>query len=257
MKKQLFTLFLAAATTFVGCKDDNDTIPDVDKPGKLLSKITETEDGVSTVYNLTYDNNKRLTSYKEQNNTEAANFTYDANGNITKLEFVEGQSKTVFEVAYSNGVPTTGKFRSDDDDIEEDLILGYKVTNNQVTEITQKLGTLEYGKATITYQNGNVAKVVSEITLPEGEDLEELPDLSTTLTYTYGSKKNMFPNAGFKFIVDPMGLSARFFAKNEIASEKIEGMINATTTYQYTYDSDGFPLTGTDSDGVTYKYEYK
>ena len=257
MKKQLFTLFLAAATTFVGCKDDNDTIPDVDKPGKLLSKITETEDGVSTVYNLTYDNNKRLTSYKEQNNTESANFTYDANGNITKLEFVEGEGKSVIEVTYNNGVPASAKFRSDSDDIEDDVIFTYKLANNQVTEITQKLGTLEYGKATITYQNGNVAKVVSVITLPEGEDLEEVPNLNTTLTYAYGSKKNMFPNAGFKFILDPMGLSARFFAKNEIVSEKIEGIFDATTTYQYTYDSDGYPLTGTDSDGVTYKYEYK
>jgi YD repeat-containing protein len=257
MKKQLFTLFLAAATTFVGCKDDNDSIPDVDKPSKLLSKVTETEDGVSTVYNLTYDNNKRLTSYKEQNNTEAANFTYDTNGNITKLEFVEGQSKTVFEITYNNGIPATGKFRSDDDDIDEDMILTYTVANNQVTEIKQKLGTLEYGKSTITYQNGNVAKVVTKVTLPEGEELAEIPDLSSTITYTYGSKKNMFPSAGFKYLLDPMGLSARFFAKNEIASEKFEGFINATTTYQYTYDSDGFPLTSTDSDGVTYKYEYK
>ena len=257
MKKQLFTLFLAVATTFVACKDDNDSIPDVESPGKLLSKVTETEDGEITVYNLTYDNNKRLTSYKEQNNAEAANFTYDANGNITKLEFVEGESKTVFEVTYNNGVPTTGKFRSDDDDIEEDLILTYTVVNNQVTEITQKLGTLEYGKSIITYQNGNVAKVVTEITLPVDEELDEIPDLSSTITYTYGTKKNMFPSAGFKYMIDPMGLSARFFAKNEILSEKYEGFINATTTYQYTYDSDSYPLTGTDNNGVTYKYDYK
>ena len=62
MRKHLFFV-LAAVITLASCKkdqDDNDGGGDNNNPpanAKLLKKVTEVEDGVTTIYNLTYDNN--------------------------------------------------------------------------------------------------------------------------------------------------------------------------------------------------------
>ncbi|WP_423149560.1 hypothetical protein [Rubrolithibacter danxiaensis] len=257
MKKQLFILFVAGLTSIVACKKDDNSGPDAPS-AKKLTKITKTEDGENTVYSLTYDSNNRLTSYKDQNNTEATTFTYDANGNIQKLENKEGDDKTVFEVTYNNNVPVSGSFKTyEGNTIKATLSLEYTVSGGLVTKIKQKMDAVALGESTITYQGGNVSKVETTTTIPN------VPASKTTLTYTYGTKKSPFQNTGFKYILDPMGLSVQFFAKNDITSEKYDfpgTELDFQSNTQYTYDSAGYPLTateGTGADAVTYKFEYQ
>ena len=91
-------LFIAAAAalTFTACKKDDS----VDNPGgetsKLLKKITKTEDDVTVVYNLVYDGNKRLTSITSSDNLEKTLISYDAAGNIVKVEETEADFKNIY-----------------------------------------------------------------------------------------------------------------------------------------------------------------
>ena len=258
MKKQLFTLFVALATTIVSCSDDNDPKPN--QPSKLLAKVTETRAGQNTVYTTTYDSQNRLTGFKNQNNTESTTFTYDANGNLTKLQAVEGEESTVFEITYNNGVPVSGKYTSTGDEIDAPVDLVYTVVQGLVTEISYKVGTNTVLKSKITYQNGNVSKVESEDFTQEGEGDDETYKFSTT--YTYGTNKNAFPSANFKYVIDP-NLSVQFFSKNNVLTEKYDfpgTIMDKEYTNTYTFDAAGYPLTqafGTGAEATTLKFEYK
>ncbi len=262
MKKQLFVLFVAALSALGSCKEDDNNDPDPNPgKGKVLSKVTRTDKtpgGDSTsISNLTFDNSNRLTSMKINNNAEVTNFTYDASGNLNKMEHIEGNDKTIFQITYQNNVPKTGSFITYENNVGQDTLnLIYTVSNGVVTQILQKAGIVEYAKSTITYADNNVSKVKTELT--------GLPDMTTTLFYTYGSKKNPFASPAFKYIIDPYGLSVMFNAKNEITGHKYDGpgtILDFETITTYTYDSNGYPLTATEKEGntvtATVKFDYK
>lgn len=250
MKKQFFTLLLATATVFTACK--NDDVPVIKT--KVLSKLISTEDDETTTHTFNYDVNKRLTSFGTADNEEKTSFTYDAGGNMTKVENIEGEDKQVFEVAYANGIPTTGSLKSyDGNQLESTINFEYTVADGKVTEIIQKIQTQQIAKSTITYQNGNVTKIE---TVSTGAGI-------FTRTYTYGTKKSMFTNPAVKYVIDPAGITANFMAKNEVLTENMDSPgtefdINSTSTY--TYDTQGYPLTANVTSGdevVTIKFEYK
>ena len=75
-----------AALVFSSCKKDKNSGSDVGGSTKLLKKVTETSNGTTTVYNLNYDGNKRLTFLGSIDNVETTNFTYDGAGNVIKVE---------------------------------------------------------------------------------------------------------------------------------------------------------------------------
>lgn len=85
--KFLLSLAVAAILALTSCeKDDPATSPTNNPvPAKRLKKVTSTEAGAVTVYNLTYDNN-RLISYKTPDNRKYVVFSYDAQGNLTGIE---------------------------------------------------------------------------------------------------------------------------------------------------------------------------
>ncbi|HEX2608743.1 MAG TPA: hypothetical protein VHK91_15275 [Flavisolibacter sp.] len=257
MKKFVFAAAALAALTFTSCKKDDDKNPggggSVPPPSKLLKKVTQVEDGVTTIYTLTYDANKRLTAYKSNDNTEQVLFTYDNDGNITKVEQQDAEFKNIYTYSYTAGVPVTGTLKSwqkhagEPDELIEDDILTYTVANQQVTNIHLNM-TMDGEEADfkMSYTNGNLSKV--EI---PGSDLY-------TATFVYGTRRSPFPQLS-KYVLDQAGFSLQFSAKNELLSATYDfpnTTLDKTITNTYTYDADGYALTSNDGE-TQLKFEYQ
>lgn len=258
MKKHLVLVLFTALVAIVGCKKDDD------KPGnngggnaKLVKRFIETEDGETSTFNLTYDGNKRLTSLKKSDDSERTNITYDGAGNVTKIENREVDSKSELVFTYNNGVPVSGVFKNWEMNGEQQgelaitYTMDYLVANGLVTEVKVTMEDPEGEEDPIeityelTYSNGNLTKVKTK-----GSN-------ASITTFTYGNKKPVFPPS-FKYVLDPGGLSAQFFAKNDLSSMSVDHPgtdSDLNINYQYTYDSDGYILTSTNGDSQT-RFEY-
>lgn len=248
------------ALTFTACKKETSTDPSTpptpETPSRLLKKITETENGQSTVYNLSYDGSKRLSSIVSSDNSHSIQFTYDANGNVIKMEQREDNDfKNIFTYTYNNGVPVSGTFKSweltagEPDDLIEDDVLTYTVTNNKVSKIHLNMTLADEAvDFNLTYTGDNLTKVESA----------GLPGFEYTETFTYGTKKSPFPQV-YKYVLDEAGYSLQFFTKNDLKSLVVDlpgtqGDKSINTTY--TYDSAGYPLTSNDGSTTT-TFEYQ
>lgn len=246
-----------AALVFSSCKKDKNSGSDNNNGGgaaKMLKKVTKTENGTTTVYNLNYDGNKRLTSFNSTNNLETTAFTYDGAGNITKIEQREQNYYSTYTYTYNNGIPVSGtikvilKVAGEPDDIQQDEVLTYTVSNNKITKIHQKtnLDGSELDMV-LTYQpSGNLAK--AEATA-EG--------YTYSANYTYGTKKPAFPTVS-NWVLD-LGFSLEFASKNELITTFVDFPgtdSDITVTNQYTYDASGYPLTSNDGE-TQLKFEYQ
>jgi YD repeat-containing protein len=257
MKKLFLMAGAMAVLVFSSCKKDKDKGPDNNGGGnaKLLKKVTKTEDGSTVVFNMNYDGNKRVSSFNSADGSETTSFTYDNAGNVTKVERKEGHYFTTFTYTYNNGVPVSGTLKSvmktagEPDDVQQDDVLTYTLTNNQVTKIHTKsnLEDVEYDVNLSYKSNGNLDKAV----------LTGHEDYTYSIVYTFGSKKPAFPTLS-KWVLD-LGFSLEFAAKNELITTLMDfpgtGFdMEFTTTY--TYDAAGYPLTSS-LDGTNLKYEYQ
>lgn len=258
MKKRfLLATAVAAILAFSSCKKDDPGTPSPENPAtsKQLKKITKTENGTVTVYNLTYDAFNRLLSYKSTDNSESIQFTYDAAGNLTGIEQREdNEFKNIYTYTYLNNVPVSGTFKSweltagEPDAMIEDDKLTYTIANNQVSKI--KLEMLQDGGSEsnllLTYSNGNLTNVTTE-----GVNI-------FTANFTFGNKKAVFPKVT-NWVLDQEGFSLQFAAKNEILSASYdfpgtEADLTVNTTY--TYDSNGYVLTSNDGN-TQLAFEYQ
>jgi YD repeat-containing protein len=258
MKKLLLMAGLLSALVFTSCKKDKDD----DNGGggnnpttKLIKKMTKVENGVTTVYNFTYDNAKRLTGFASADGSESTVFTYDAAGNVTKVESIEAEFKNIYNYTYANGVPASATFKSwqlhgtEPDELIEDDELTYTVANNQVTKI--KLYMKEWDEEMnmdLTYNNGNLSKI-------ETAAGSAYPYKAT---FTFGTKKSPFPQLS-KYVLDQAGFSLFFSSKNELittAYDFPDTQFDQTITQQYTYDASGYPITADDGEiKMTYEYQ--
>src|SRR5688572_21385491 len=140
--KKIF--LLAGAMTMLvlsSCKKDKDS--DGDNNGgntKLLKKVTKTENGATTVFNLTYEGNK-LKSFSSGDGLESTTMTYNGSNDIMKIDIRDHNDYTTYTYAYNNGNPVSGtvqtihKVAGEPDDVIQDDVLTYTVANNQVTKI--------------------------------------------------------------------------------------------------------------------------
>ena len=255
MKKFFFIAITASSLLFTSCKKDKATVPPPvpETPAKLLTRITKTENNVTTVFNFTYDAAKRLTSYKSTDNKVGIIFTYDGNGNIIKVEDNEDQFKNIYTYTYNNNIPVSGTFKSwqktagEPDNLIEDDMLTYTVSNNQVTKIhvnfTQSQDAADFN---LVYgSNGNLTKVTGSNT-------------SYTASFGYGTKKPVFPVVS-KYVLDQAGFSLQFAAKNELLSASFDfpgDQFDEAINNQYTYDAAGYVLTSTDGTAhINYEYQ--
>jgi YD repeat-containing protein len=254
MKKRILLAATAAILAFSSCKKD-DPAPNNPTPGveKKLKKITKTEAGTVTVYNLTYDAAGRLISYKSTDNTDFVLFTYDAAGNLIKLEQQDHDFRNIYEYHYTNNIPGSATFKSWDISgglpgvlIEDDL-LDYTVANNRIEKI--KL-TMQGGAVTtfnLTYTNGNLTKVNNDGVI---QMISE---------FTYGTKKPMYPKVT-NWVLDQAGFSLQFAANHEVTKvvHDFPGTNNdQTINVAYTYDAAGYVLTSNDGVGTQQVFEYQ
>ena len=258
MKKYFLLATAAVLMTLFACKKEkNET--DSSTPGstKLLKRIIETEAGKTVTHNLSYDGSKRLTSITSSDNSEKISLTYGNDGNVTKIENIEGNVRNVYEFTYTNGKPVSGTFTSfekDGVDIEtliERYTMTYTVENSLVTKI--KMITDEESPEDnyevnydLTYSNGNLTKI------------ETSGFASYSATFTYGNKKPIFPSV-FKYALDPAGYSLQFFAKHEILTMSFDfpgTELDNSVTSDYTYDANGYVLTANDGETLS-RFEYE
>jgi len=256
MKKNfLLATGVAAIFAFSSCKKDDAGTPAPNNPGvtKQLKKVTKTEAGTVTVFNLTYDANKRLTSYKSTDNNQYILFTYDANGNLTNVEQKDHEFKNFYVYTYVNNKPVSATYKSweltagEPDDLIEDDKLTYTVTNNQVTKI--KLEMLQDDteiNLLLTYNNGNLIKVNDEA------------NAVYTATFTYGNKKAAFPKVT-NWVLDQAGFSLHFGSNNEMLKTVFDfpgTVADLTINTAYTYDANGYVLTSNDgTEQLVYEYQ--
>jgi len=253
MKKTFLAAAAMAMMAFVSCKKDK--APDLSPvtPGKLLTKLTKKEGNKTTVFNFVYDNNKRLVSYKSTDNLVGILFTYDAAGNVTKVEDTEDDYRNVYTYAYKNNIPVSGSFKSwqktagEPESLIEDDQLSYTITSNQVSKI--HVSFLQSGDAAdfgLTYNSdGNLAKISSAVG-------------GYSASFGYGTKKPVYPMVS-RYILDQAGFSLQFAARNELLTLSYDfpgTQYDQSVSTQYTYDADGYALTSTD--GISQiKYEYQ
>jgi YD repeat-containing protein len=258
MKKLFLIAGVLSALTFTACKKDKDDNNGGNNgggdntPTKTLKKLTKVEEGVTTVYNFNYTNSK-LTSFASADGKESTTFTYDAAGNLTKIESIEAEFKNIYTYTWSNGAPVSATFKSWEKqgtqigDLIEDDKLTYTVANSQVTkihlEMTQADEEMDFN---MNYTNGNLTKVSSAIAG------------IYSATFTFGTKKSPYPQVT-KYVLDQAGFSLIFGSKNELVTTAYDfagTALDYTITQQYTYDSAGYPLTSNDGETkLTFEYQ--
>lgn len=249
----LIATIAVALLSFASCKkDSSDPVPG--NSGKKLVKVIETEDGQVTTYNLTYNNDNRLTSVKSTDDSKSTIFTYDNAGNLTGIEQREDNDfKNVYTYTYQNNIPVSGTFKSwqltagEPDALIEDDKLTYVVTGNQVSNI--KVDMLQGESSlnfSVTYADGNPKSIVSD------------GPYKYSANFSYGTHKPVFPQVT-NWVLDQAGFSLQYGVKNEVVAiawdfpgTEEDYSINST----YTFDNNGYVLTSTD--GTTQlKFEYQ
>lgn len=254
MKQKLFfASAMSALFMFAACKkSDPSPVNPTPVTEKKLKKVTKTEAGATTVYNITYDAAGRLLSYKSTDNKEFVQLTYDAAGNLVKLEQQDADVRNVYTYAYVNNIPVNGTQKSWDisgglpGTLNEDNVLDYTVSNNQVSKIKMTmLGAVEINYI-LTYTNGNLTRVAGDGMFPVITEI------------TYGTKKPVYPRA-INWVLDPAGYSLQFTARNEVTRVFLDfpGTANdETVNIAYTYDAAGYALTSNDgSSQQTFEYQ--
>ena len=253
-QKLLFASAIVAILAFSSCKkDDPAPGPGGTNPGteKRLKKITKTEAGTVTVFNLSYNAAGKLQSYRTADNSEFVLFTYDAAGNLTGIEEKEQDFKNLYTYTYVNNVPVSAVFKSWDitggaPSLIEDDVLAYTVANNRVSKIKLTMqggGEINFN---LSYTNGELSKVASEGAFVYIAD------------FTYGTKKPMYPKVS-GWVLDQAGFSAQFAAGHEILKTVFDfpgTALDKTISVGYTYDAAGYVLTS--NDGITQQvFEYE
>jgi hypothetical protein len=252
MKKIFLLAGALSMLVFSSCKKDKDS--DDDNNGgktKLLKKVTRTENGATTVFNLNYEGNK-LKSFGSADGLETTALTFDGSGNVTKIDMRDHNDYTTYTFTYNNGIPVSGtvkgvhKVAGEPDEPTQDDVLTYTVVNNQVTKIKREMKEDDAEEIiNLTYgSDGNLKKA----------SLEGYSDFG--IEFTWGTKKPGFPNSS-KWVLD-LGYTLQLFAKNEMltAFYDFEGtQFDYTLTTKYTFDNEGYPLTSDDGE-TQLKFEY-
>ena len=262
MRKFFFLATTAAVLLLSSCKKDNVDIsspnpgPDP-KPSpseKVLKKMTKTENGVTTIYSLTYNGSKKLVSIIANNNIEKTLFSYDAAGNLVQVEQNDEEFHNIYSYVYANNIPKSASFKSwmtrpgQSEELIEDDLLTYTVANNQVKKIHLVMQLAENAETDFEmyYNNGNLTKVTAGA------------PFQYTAEFSFGNKKPVLPPVS-NWVLDHAGFSLQYSARNEVLSAKFDFPINSfdrSITTQYTYDANGYVLTSTDGT-ASIKFEYE
>lgn len=253
MKKVFLLATVSVATLcFSACKKDKDSISNNSLPEKKLSKITKKENGITTVYNLTYSTAGKLVSIVSTDKKDSTNFAYDASGNLTAIYKQDQEIKSMYAFQYNNNKPETGSYKSWDISmgvpgrlVQNDHFT-YTVTNNQVSGIHMVMMDASEADIALTYTNGNLTR------LNHNGFISYIGELS------YGTRKAIYPKLT-SFVLDPMGYTVLYSASHEVLKVLFD-FPGSTHDFEinttYTYDSNGYVLSSNDGD-IEEFYEYR
>ncbi|HTD97757.1 MAG TPA: hypothetical protein VK668_00645 [Mucilaginibacter sp.] len=229
--KRIFLLFFVL-TAAAGCKKEQKkpTPPPANDKLLLTSIIDVNATSPDTIHieKFTYDENFRRIKETSVNagseDNTILNYTYDSSGNLTSINY--GSTPDGLSYTYKNDVPFT-QF----DRVAPGSLNNYTVSNGKVTAVAYNgsSGTMEG----ITYDGNNIIKV---------EDVID-PFDSVTITFKYGTKKDIFYSSGFKWYYGYQYPYLPLLSQNELTEQVItlpDGSI-LKTTYTYVYNDQGYP----------------
>ena len=209
------------------------------------TKIEETfDDGSSESSTYTYEGNKLIKEtyseggyamYEYSNNHISQILHYNSQNVLTRKEIFEYNNESKL-ASYTHQILIPTTFNSDRIEfthIDNNTVIAKNYNNNNTLISTD----------TITISNGNITQCVSEYN-----------SASVTNTFTYDDKKDPFRNVHDH---DVMTLALYNYGGG-VNNVLIENLENETgSTYTYTYDSNGFPLTSSFGEEVTTHYFYE
>jgi len=228
MKKYLLLLLIAIMA--YSCKKDG--LNPAEKQLISTETVTDYYPADSTfnyVVSMQYDDNNRLTTvtrnYGPRYYINTSNYSYDSNGNIVQLSYLQGSSPNgTYTYSYQNGVPLSTSYLAPNS-TSFVVEANYTVKGSKITGITYPPSSDL--TESLTY-NGNNYNVLS---YSDGN----------TYTYTYGNHKSPFLYTGLKY--GQYGLDY-VINDNEILEIKAVNSTGGVTDQKnaFTYNADGYPL---------------
>lgn len=256
MKKSVF-LFVTLITFLSACKDKDNPAPNNSK--KFLKKVVSVEAGVTTVYNVSYDAQNRITSSNREDGVETREFSYNDKGLLSKVVLKQDRDHDVYEFNYNAaGEPEAGTHKIYmEGALNATENYQYTLAGGKVTQIHSVTSTPEGDVETtykLFYTGANFTKLTSE------GDAGEV-----NVTLTYGNKKSPYSGFLLKYALVP-SLAFELFSPNEMLTmdfKYVGGGPDFSSTVTYTYSADGFPtqsitkFSGDTDNDVTSTFEYR
>ena len=232
----LFSLFISA------CKKDNNNVGSNAAKTYLISKITYTSvpGGYTTSEEYYYDSQNRVTEFNTGNNIYK--YTYDANNNLATVTTYNNAGVIGATDSYTySGNTVTAQSAYNDGSIGG----SYTFTLNTQNEVV----TLSADVQSFTYDSrGNALSYAANGTLIQSD------------SYTYDDQKNPLSMIGARNLhMEYLANGSPETAVNNIVADNLE-----RETFDYTYNSSGFPVSAKESStlsttgsNITYEYIVK
>ncbi|MFN3020039.1 hypothetical protein ACK1KB_03495 [Chryseobacterium sp. TY3] len=234
---------------------------------KKLKKIEDTnEDGEVLTTTYTYDADKLTKVYSKSSLGDEYTYVLIYKGSelsqIKQTQKEEGESQvdTTYDLVYTGGKVTSMKAVAKSSDVEVykiDTKFRYSQSNISGAKSTFKNGTSEMGSldSTLGFTGANLTSFKLTSTVPIFPKVEMLMS-------NFDDKKNPFANFPEAFKAFSMNFMLEssspiaMFSQNNYKTIKVVGD-NVSYDITYTYNTDGYPITGTRSgNGGKIIFEY-
>jgi hypothetical protein len=231
MNKHFAILLICMAFALSGCKKDKSKTPDEqDGPVKFLSKATETSNGTTRISIYTYDDKNRILNIKT-GSTQEIKYTYNG-AEIALIEVRNGTIASNAVFTYNGGKPVKLVRKSyDGGALLKEGTYSFAYLGDLITNINISENGIIAQKTRIKYQDNNIIETESE------------SSVIIKSVNTYGSKFSRFKGGRQKYYTGVDFFDS--FSVNDLLKTVIIYPDGATltSTYTYTYDSEGYPIT--------------
>lgn len=265
MKSILKLAVIASAVLVSSCgkSDENNNYQGGDDSSLILGNVYNANSSVGKhfpkkmIQNEDRRGNETIFEVSNGKVTKIGSFLCEYEGNLLKKIKHSDGSTTEREYFYSNGKISKAYFRNEGT---------WDYSYDSKKRLSKKIRTLPDGRQEITeyqYIDDNTVKTITNgqeyiYTFANGNLVrEETPN--NTITYQYDNKNNWRYANKFSLVID--GPLATFlgtdYSKNNLTKVVISGNYGSDqVTFEYEYNSEGYPTKVTDSRGTVIQYEY-
>ena len=259
---KLAVIALAVLVSSCGKSDENNNYQGGDDSSLILGNIYNANSSIGKHFPKKMIQNEgrgNKTIFEVSNGkvTKIGSFLCEYEGNLLKKIKHSDGSTTEREYFYSNGKISKAYFRNEGT---------WDYSYDSKKRLSKKIRTLPDGRQEITeyqYIDDNTVKTITNgqeyiYTFANGNLVrEETPN--NTITYQYDNKNNWRYANKFSLVID--GPLATFlgtdYSKNNLTKVVISGNYGSDqVTFEYEYNSEGYPTKVTDSRGTVIQYEY-